>query len=253
MDSHNPATIIDLRLRHNALCDRFHLIGKAVDSLMDLKVSFTDVLAKAAGVGHHNSFSHHENYDSDDDPTHFYDLVGSTVPVFEYNFLMAVIQEDVHCRNLVHHLKQIRYNAATSIKAVELVVGEPSFVGWNESEIDDAIVYWYRNRISRATTEIRDINTNWKCLMKEKSILPGFVRSSCTGLFGGPSFKTKFTYTNDDFTHNFKINGKFPVMSARWFAPFLGDDMADAIEKAVAVIGDASKPLPGEPDTLSGF
>jgi hypothetical protein len=243
--------IVKLRKLQNDLCTRYDLIHMAVDRIMNLEIKFTESFAKAAMTGYHSSFSHHENYEHNDPPS-FHDLVDSTVKVFDYEVLLAFVQDDVHARNIIHHLKQIQHDSVTrKIQYVELIEN-PSLNGWNFAEAE-AVANWYKRRITNATTNIRNINTNWKYLIAEKRTLPGFVHSSCTGLFGKPSFKTDFTYTDDDFKHTFKVNGKFPVMTARWFAPFLGDDTAKMVEAAVAVIGEASKPLPGEPDTSDHF
>jgi hypothetical protein len=230
-------SIITLREQRNSLTTRLWDISRAIEPLFALKTAFTPEMAKT--LAHHRWHPEDCHYDDEIED------VQITIQVMHPDFFGALLRDG---ENIGHMMKQIRQLAK---KTHDIVPPwpEPMKFDWTEEELG-FVVDTYKRQINAMVHRLRDINTNWKRLTRTTNTLPDFVKSSVMGLFGKPDHLAGFTYTEADFGYQ-PVKPK--VMTARWLAPFVGLDDANAIEQAITIIGDRSKPRVGEPDSLDFF
>lgn len=240
---------LELRRHQNALAIRFDLIKDAISNIADLKITYTSVLAKAATSGWENN-KHPENFD---EPPEYAKSIGKEISVWSEDVMLAIVHDGITGRNIKYEIAQILKSARngpaiipTDVRFCPLI--EPSDFNWLPEEME-TVRRSYRARITKATTIIRDINTTWKYLSRNESVMPEFIQPQLIGMFGGADH-SPFVYEEKDFkwqTHGLKPK----VMSARYLAPFIGAEKAVLVERSMDTIEISSAPRPGEPPTLN--
>lgn len=220
--------------------------------------------------------------DYEDDPPEpravFRHDVGQAMPLFTDGALQGIIgggSSGDYARSVF--VSNTRMSMAEVIRIGESAPGvtrgeEPDLSGLTPFEVG-ALVNAYTTVIEDMTEALRDAHTRIRQLRRLKSPLPGYVKGACIGMFGG-SDSGAFTYDEGDFTRYNTVYEPIPpgdpayrpgtvnerridlhpeVFSARYLAPFLGDDEALRVEAAFRDMEAATAPLPGEPPVLTHF